>query len=134
MFFCSPLGFQNRFRLQQRKLKQEQSWKVQTRFIKPDTVPSPKLCIVWSYFLIKAHRQFWEDCLCSPRSGSTYCNISRLWWGEGWGGGKGLVRTRSHRKECLLKVWKFLRLEYVCVVTGLRKQCNVRQLLLTFYK
>lgn len=39
--FCSPQGFQNRFKSQQRKLKQEQSWKVQTRFIKPDIVPYP---------------------------------------------------------------------------------------------
>jgi len=47
-------------------LKQEQGWKVQTRFIKLDIVPSPKLNVVWSQFLIKAHRRFWEGCLCSP--------------------------------------------------------------------
>lgn len=109
--FCSPLGFQNIFRSQQRKLKQEQSWKVQTRLIKPDIVPSPPTQPSLGLLSYQRTQTVLGKLSVFPEWFSLPSHQSSL---VGRGGEKewrGLVTRRNPRREYLLKVRKFLRLK-----------------------
>lgn len=124
MSFCSLLGFQNRFGLRQRKLKGEQGWKDQTRFVKPDMVPSPKTQLHWESLPYLSTQLVLGRLSVFPQD---WVFLLECQVGDGQRGSRGCAWKKESWKRACIKSQKIPQAR-AHVITNLRKQGDPREL------